>query len=173
MGRRQMPAKHLSFPAVVEADHVITMNGSTDRHSRCSWSFGFGGWFSKIGEGLMNSRDQRRQLIRLDLIASNISADDFRGEFVGCSSGIAWSPSFSTGNNIPTPVNFRRANEDPPYRRRPDHPFLVPPALRQDPTGLSRMNSTWEVERRSTAVIFLCCRPARRMVSPWPQSQSD
>src|SRR6266568_5594385 len=127
MGRRQMPAKHLSFPAAVETDHVITMNGSTDRHSRCSWSFGFGGWFSKIGEGLMNSRDQRRQLIRLDLIASNISADDFRGEFGWLLIGHRLVPLFPTGNNIPTPVNSRRQMRTPHIAVGPTTPSWFRP----------------------------------------------
>ena len=38
-----------------------------------------------------------------------------------------------SGKNLPHPVNSRRANEDSPHRRRPDHPFPAPPVPRRRP----------------------------------------
>lgn len=76
-----MPAQHLPAPAAVHTDHVIVVNGSSDRNCGGSRSLGFYRRFTKTGERMMYSRDQGRKLIRLDLIASNIGGDDLRGEF--------------------------------------------------------------------------------------------
>ena len=127
-----MPSEHLAFPAAIQADDIIAVNGSPDGNRRGSLDDGFRCELPEVGERRMDSRDQRRQLIGWDLIASNISADDFRGEFGWLLIGHRF-PLFPASNNIPTPVNSRRANEDSPHRRRPDHPFLVPPVRRQTP----------------------------------------
>src|SRR4051794_30735788 len=80
MRGRQMASEHLTFPAAIQADHVIGVNGSSDGNCRDSWTLGFGCRFAEFTERLMNGRNQRRQLVRLDLVRPHVRADDLRGE---------------------------------------------------------------------------------------------
>jgi hypothetical protein len=57
MAGREMPSKHLAAPAAFQANDIIVMDGSPDRHCRCSLSVEFGYRFTNGCEGLMNSRD--------------------------------------------------------------------------------------------------------------------
>jgi hypothetical protein len=81
MGGRHMPAEHLPTPATIQADDMIAVNGSPDRNRGGSLDDGFWCRLTEATERLMNSRDQWGELIRLDLIASNIGGDDLGGEF--------------------------------------------------------------------------------------------
>jgi hypothetical protein len=58
MAGRQMASDHQAAPTAFETDHVITMNGSPDRHRGSSLAAGFWWLFTDTCEGLMNSRDQ-------------------------------------------------------------------------------------------------------------------
>jgi hypothetical protein len=80
MGGRHMPPKHLAFPAAVQADDVIVVNGSANRNRRGSLDDGFCRRFTESREGLMDGRNQGGELIRRDLMASEIRADDLRRE---------------------------------------------------------------------------------------------
>jgi hypothetical protein len=96
-----MPAQHLPAPAAIQADDVIVLNGSADRNCGGSLDDGFCGRFAELTEGLMNGRDQRRQLIGWDLIAPNVGGDDLGGEFGRLLIGHHLVPLFLRGNNIP------------------------------------------------------------------------
>ena len=154
-----MPAEHLPAPAAIQADDMIVVNGSPDRNCGCSRTLGFRRRFAELSECLMDRGDQNGELIRLDLIAPNIGGDDRRHEFGRLLIGHRLVPLFLTSNNIPTPVNSRRQMRTPHIARRPDHPFVGPPVLRQRPTGLSCMNSTWEVARKVYGGNFLMLPP--------------
>jgi hypothetical protein len=78
---RDMPLEHLAAPAAFQANDIIAVNRSTDRHSRCSPSIDFGCRFTKADERLMNGRDQRREFVGSDLVPPNIGRGDFRSEF--------------------------------------------------------------------------------------------
>jgi hypothetical protein len=75
-----MPAEHLPFPATIQADHVIAVNGSPDRNCRGSQTLGFRRRFAELFECLMDNRNQRSQLIRWNLVVAEIRADDLSRE---------------------------------------------------------------------------------------------
>jgi hypothetical protein len=100
MSGRHMPAEHLPAPTAIQADDMIVVNGSPHRHCRGSLDQGFCR-FAETTEGLMNGRDQRRELIRRDQIASNIGGDDLGGEFGRLFIGHRLVPLFPAGNNTP------------------------------------------------------------------------
>jgi hypothetical protein len=127
-----MASEHAAGKAAFETNNEISLNGSPDRNRRGSLDDGFCCGFAEATESVMHCREQGGELIRLDLIASQIRGDDLRCEFGRLLIRHRF-PLFPASNNIPTPVNSRRANEDSPHRRRPDHPFLVPPVRRQTP----------------------------------------
>jgi hypothetical protein len=77
----EMSSEHLTAPAAFQANDIIPMNGSADRHCGSSLSAGFWRLFSEAGESLMNSQEQGRELIGSDLIAPNVGGDDFSREF--------------------------------------------------------------------------------------------
>jgi hypothetical protein len=81
MAGRDMPSEYLAAPPTFEADHIIAMHRSTDRHRGSSLDADFCYGFAKGCEGLMNGRDQSRELIGRDLIAPNIRGDNFCHEF--------------------------------------------------------------------------------------------
>jgi hypothetical protein len=81
MAGREVPLEHLAAPPTFEANHVIPMNGSPDRHRGCSLAADFCYGFPETCERLMNGRDQRRELIGPDLIATDVSGDNCRSEF--------------------------------------------------------------------------------------------
>jgi hypothetical protein len=58
MAGRQMPSDHQAAPTTFQADDIIAMNGSPDRHCGSSLAAGFWWLFTETCEGLMNSRDQ-------------------------------------------------------------------------------------------------------------------
>jgi hypothetical protein len=129
-----MPAEHLPAPTAIQANDVITMNGSPDRNRRGSLDDGFCCRFTEATESLMDGRDQSGELIRRDLIASNIRADDHRDEFGRLLIGHRLVPLFPTGNNIPTPVNSgRRFRISIGYHAALLPPFWFRPPLDEDP----------------------------------------
>jgi hypothetical protein len=71
-----MAANHLPAVAAIQADDVIALNGSPDRHCWSSFDDGFLRRSAEVGERLMNGREQRRQLVGRNLVASQIGADD-------------------------------------------------------------------------------------------------
>ena len=77
----QMPSNHQAAPTAFQADDVIPMNGSADRHRGSSLTADFWWLFTETCEGLMNSRDQGPELIGRDLIAPNICGDNLSREF--------------------------------------------------------------------------------------------
>ena len=83
---REMPSEHQAAPAALQANDIIVMNGSTDRHRGCPLSLGFGCRFSELGNRLMDSRDQGRELVGPNLVSPNVSCDYIGREFsVACS----------------------------------------------------------------------------------------
>jgi len=75
-----MPAEHLAAPAAIQADDVIVVHGSPDRHRRNSLGGGFCCRLTEATESVMHCRDQGGELVGRELIASNIGGDNFRGE---------------------------------------------------------------------------------------------
>jgi hypothetical protein len=76
----QMPSDHQAAPTAFQADDIIPVNGSADRHRGSSLCVDFRYWFTETCEGLMNGRDQSSELIGRDLIAPNVCGDNFSGE---------------------------------------------------------------------------------------------
>jgi hypothetical protein len=81
MAGSEMASDHLATPAAFEADDIIAMNRSPDRHGGCPLTPGFAYRFTTACEGLMNSRDKDRQLVRPNLIAADICSNDVGREF--------------------------------------------------------------------------------------------
>jgi hypothetical protein len=81
MSGSEMPLEHLASPAAFQANDIIAVNRSADRHRGCSLSVEFGYRFTKSCESLMNSRDQDRQLVHPNLVAADICCDDLGREF--------------------------------------------------------------------------------------------
>src|SRR5438309_9641541 len=73
----QMPAQGLAFKATLEADDMIALHRSPDRHRRHSHCFRLDG-LSELVDGLLHCDDQRRQLIRCQGMIAEIAGDDFR-----------------------------------------------------------------------------------------------
>jgi hypothetical protein len=53
----EMPFEHLAAPAAFQANDIIAVDGSPDRHCGRSLFVEFGYRFTKAGEGLMHGRD--------------------------------------------------------------------------------------------------------------------
>jgi hypothetical protein len=66
-----MPFEHLPAPAAFEANDIIAVNRSPDRHGWGPLSLGFGCRDSEPDERLMDGRDQRPELIGPDLVSGN------------------------------------------------------------------------------------------------------
>jgi hypothetical protein len=81
MSGREMPSEHLAAPAALQADYIVAMDGSPNRHGRRPPSLGFGCQFSETGERLMDGRDERPELVRSDLVSPNVPGDDVGREF--------------------------------------------------------------------------------------------
>jgi hypothetical protein len=78
MAGREMPSEHLTAPAAFEANDIIGMDRSTDRHDGGPLSLGCG---CRFFERLMDGRNQCRELIGPDLVSPNVRGDDIGGEF--------------------------------------------------------------------------------------------
>jgi hypothetical protein len=81
MAARDMPSEHLAAPPTFEANHVVPVNGSTDRHRGCALLADLCYGLPETGERLMHGRDQRRELVGPDLVATHVSGDNRRSEF--------------------------------------------------------------------------------------------
>jgi hypothetical protein len=62
----EVPSEHLPAPAAFEANDIIVVDGSADRHRWRPLDLDFGCRFSESGERLMDGGDQGRELIRRD-----------------------------------------------------------------------------------------------------------
>jgi hypothetical protein len=71
-----MPPDHHSSPVTFEADDIIVMEGSPDWDGGCALARCFGRGFTEADERLMNGRNQHRELIGRDLVATYICSDD-------------------------------------------------------------------------------------------------
>jgi hypothetical protein len=60
MADGDMPLKHLAAPPTFEANHVVPVNGSPDRHRGSPLDFCFGRRFTEADERPMNGRNQGR-----------------------------------------------------------------------------------------------------------------
>ena len=147
-----MPAKHAARPTAIQAHHGIWRDRSADRHRWSSLDYGFCCRFTKTNESLVDSRNQGAELIGPDLITSQIGADDLHGEFSVGRCGRRFVGHFCVPPLRPTAYHTRSipgGDLGSPYPSRRSSTILsVPAASRQDPTGLSLENSSWEVERK-------------------------
>jgi hypothetical protein len=57
MTGREMASEHLAAPPTFEANHIVSVNGSPDRHGGCSLFLVFGCRFTEARESLMHGRD--------------------------------------------------------------------------------------------------------------------
>jgi hypothetical protein len=71
----QVPPQHKPAPTAFDADNVVPMNRSADGYCWRSLDNLFPR-LAKVREGLMNSRDQARQLICRNLIVTSKCSDD-------------------------------------------------------------------------------------------------
>jgi hypothetical protein len=76
MGGRQMPAQHAALLPTIQAHDITAVNGSPNGNRRGSPNDGFWRRSTELSERLMNGRDQGAELIRRELVASEIRADD-------------------------------------------------------------------------------------------------
>jgi hypothetical protein len=60
---REVASSHLTAPAAFQANDVIAMNRSPDRHCGSSLFVGFCHWFIEADKRLMHGRDQRTEFI--------------------------------------------------------------------------------------------------------------
>jgi hypothetical protein len=81
MAGRDMPFEHLAAPAAFKADDIIAVNGLPDCDGGCPLSLNFGCRSTEADEYLMDSRDQRPELIGPDRVSPNIRDDDVGREF--------------------------------------------------------------------------------------------
>jgi hypothetical protein len=78
MGDPQMSAERLRAVPALEANHIVLLHRSPDRHRR------FGGllnWWRatpEIGERLIHLDDQSYELVGPDLVMPDVAADDVR-----------------------------------------------------------------------------------------------
>jgi hypothetical protein len=77
----EMPPEHLAAPAAFQANDVIGMNRSPDRHCGHPLDLGFWCWFTEADKRLMYGRDQHTEFISRDLILSNIGGSHLCNEF--------------------------------------------------------------------------------------------
>ena len=77
----KMPPERQAAPATFEANDVIGVDRSPDRHGGSPLSLNFGCRFSESRECLMDGRNQRRELIGPDLVSPNICSNDIGSEF--------------------------------------------------------------------------------------------
>src|SRR5712692_1220213 len=81
MAGRDMPSEHLAAQAAFEADDVIAINRSPNRHRGCPLDLAFSCRFAEAGDDLMHRRDQDRELVGPNLVLPNIGGDNPRSEF--------------------------------------------------------------------------------------------
>src|SRR5215469_11813848 len=76
-----MPPERQAAPAAFEANDIIRVNRSPDRHGGGPLSLGFGSRFSESRERLMDGRNQCPELIGPDFVSPNVRGDDVGREF--------------------------------------------------------------------------------------------
>jgi hypothetical protein len=72
-----MPSQCLAPIAAIQAHHIVMMNGSPHRYSRCENFLGLNG-LSKLTERLINGNDEIRNLIRSHPMLDDVALDDHR-----------------------------------------------------------------------------------------------
>ena len=72
----KMPPERQAAPAAFEANDIIAVNRSPDRHGGGPLSLSFGSRFSGSRERLMDGRNQCPELIGPDLVSPNVRGDD-------------------------------------------------------------------------------------------------
>ena len=72
----KMPPERQAAPAAFEANDIIAVNRSTNRHRGSSLAAGFWWRFTETCEGLMDGRNQCPELIGPDLVSPNVRGDD-------------------------------------------------------------------------------------------------
>jgi hypothetical protein len=78
MSDPQMSAKRLRTIPALEANHIVLLHRSPDRHRRFA---GFLHWWRatpEIGERLMHLDDQSCELVGPDLVMPHVATDDVR-----------------------------------------------------------------------------------------------
>jgi hypothetical protein len=106
MAGRDMPPEHPTAPPTFEANHVVLVTGSPDRHRGCSLTVDFGCRFSETHERPVHGRDERPELVGPDLVPPNKRSGDFRSEFSldrcgRCFVGASWLSLSDRYNSIP------------------------------------------------------------------------
>jgi hypothetical protein len=81
MGGRQMQAEHLTTPAAIQAGDMIVLNRSPDRNRRGLLDKRLCCRCTEGGKRLMDGRYQRGDLVRSDLITTNISGHNSGRDF--------------------------------------------------------------------------------------------
>jgi hypothetical protein len=78
MSRPDVPTKHFSSPAAIQADDIVAMNRAADGHGRRALDRLLSG-FPKITQRAVNIPDKQADLIRRELMAAQV-----RGHDLGC-----------------------------------------------------------------------------------------
>jgi hypothetical protein len=116
MSRGQVPFQHFRLMPAFDTGNIIALNGSPDRHHWSSLDDGFCCRFTEGTESLMDGRDQRRELVRPDLIALDIRGHDFCGEFsIGRCNRFVGHPDSPIGPKQYHTRQFKTANEASPH----------------------------------------------------------
>jgi hypothetical protein len=78
MGDPQMSAKRLRTIPALEANHIVLLHRSPDRHRRFAGLLHWWRATPEIGERLMHLDDQSYELVGPDLVMPHVAADDVR-----------------------------------------------------------------------------------------------
>jgi len=76
MAHAEVPAQGLTLEPTLEANHLVALHRSPDRHRRCPCRFRLDR-LPELADRLLYRADQRRQLIRCEGMIANIAGDDF------------------------------------------------------------------------------------------------
>ena len=83
VARADVPSQRLAPIAAIQAHHIVVMNGSPHRYSRCENFLCLNG-LSELTQRVMNCGNQVRKLLWSQRVVPNVAADDHnRGMWVG------------------------------------------------------------------------------------------